>query len=304
MGSADVLLDSTLTRLEYKVQFANELLSKKNYLSKNREYYYEYTIDGKSLLSRIERIEPKLHLCTNRADFDIYDFYSLFSSFPSRDRPGRRIKFLLLDSQYEPHKVMAIGCLSSPLWGCAVRDKWIGWSECHKSIKSNKLIYVLDLSTCIGIPPYSYLTSAKLMSMLMLSVEVMDFYKTRYTGQLTMKINREVTQYALITTTSINGKNAPIYRMNKYNGSQLYKYVGLTKGYSTYHISDKYYRKFKAHNDQIKSKSSISNGSNPKIRTLRNIARQNGLDEKQLVYTGEKRGVFCAPVATNYREFL
>ncbi|HPJ81890.1 MAG TPA: DUF4338 domain-containing protein, partial [Saccharofermentans sp.] len=222
-----------------------------------------------------------------------------------RDRPGRRIKFILYDKRKNDAKVMAVGCLSSVMWGCSVRDQYIGWDTADgKLAKRDNIAYLMDLSTCIGIPPYSYLTSAKLLSMMVLTERFAALFGTKYSGVLTRKRKREITVYAGIMTTTINGKNCPIYKMSSYNGERLYRYLGFTKGYSTYQVRDDIYRKVMASNKMLCAKNTAESGSNPKLRILRMIARQNGIDEEKLVFSGEKRGVFFAPSACNWKDVL
>ena len=48
----------------------------------------------------------------------------------------------------------------------------------------------------------------------------------------------------------------------------------------------------------------VAGGSNAKVRILRLAARQLGIAEETLVYSGHRRAIFVAPLASNWREFL
>src|SRR5262249_20370616 len=72
-------------------------------------------------------IAPEIIPCFSKQDFLIFAYFSLSSSFPTVDRPGRRMKFLIRDLGHRDHPLIGICCLSSPVRQLRVRDEWIGW---------------------------------------------------------------------------------------------------------------------------------------------------------------------------------
>ncbi len=290
---------------EYKNEFINDMLISKPYLPECENYFQNFIIDGCNIDP--SKINPQIEICNSRKQFDIYDYFRLWSSFPTRDRPGRRFKFILYDTGQTKKAIMAIGCISSCIRQCEVRDKWIGWcGPQYLELRKKKLAYIMDISTCVGIPPYSFLTSGKLLCYLLLSKEFRKAYFERYKNQKTKKIKRIVTDIAIYVTSGIYGKNTPQYKGIKVNGINRFQYVGNTKGYSTFHIPQYIYKYIlnEVNIPDIKRKGSIDGGASVKLRILREIARVMDIDDDKIVYSGHKRSVFLATLALNWQNFL
>jgi hypothetical protein len=73
---------------------------------------------------------------------------------------------------------------------------------------AERLAYVVDLSTCIGVPPYGALTSAKLLAHLIISDACLDMYEDRQTERL----RRTIDTYALVVATGAFKTKTPTYR--------------------------------------------------------------------------------------------
>jgi hypothetical protein len=252
-------------------------------------------------------IAPEIIPCTGEYDFLTFTYFSLLSSFPSTDRPGRRMKFLIRDMGHRSRPLIGICCLSSPVRQLRVRDEWIGWhGSAHRGTRARNLVFVSDLSTCISIPPYSYLTGGKLLAGLMATDEVRSFYRERYRDQLTLRQSMRADSVFLLTTSGCYGSNAPLYKGIKLGGISLYRFLGYSKGYSHFQIDPTLYNEVKmfVRRRRPETDGKFRTWSNSKIRVLRMAARELEIPEESLVYTGHRRGIFAAPLARNWRELL
>jgi hypothetical protein len=147
------------------------------------------------------------------------------------------MKFLVRDAGHPGRPLMGICCLSSPVRQLRVRDESIGWegSE-YQTIRARNLVYVSDLSTCVGVPPYSYLTGGKLLAGLMTSDEVRSLYRERYQHQLTLRHSVCAEELYLLTASGCYGSNAPQYKGLKCNGRSFTYVSGSPAVRSSYTI--------------------------------------------------------------------
>lgn len=252
-------------------------------------------------------ITPQMSPCRSEEDFLIFTYFSLSSSFPTSDRPGRRLKFLIRDFGHRDRPLMGICCLSSPVRQLRVRDEWIGWQEpVHRAIRARNLVHISDLSTCISLPPYSFLTGGKLLAGLMASDEARSFYHARYCHQLTYRKFRCADELHLLTTSGCYGSNSPQYKGLKCDGRPLYRFVGYSRGYSHFQIDPMLYEHVKefVQRRRPETKGLFRTWANSKIRVLRIAARELDISEESLVFTGHQRAIFAAPLAENWRELL
>lgn len=290
---------------QYRQECIKGALLRKPYLKSKEPQFLAQLIKGSRL--QLSRIQPILRICESREDFDVVDYFSLWSSFPTRDRPGRRLKFLLFDVGQKSAALMALGSIGSSVRQLGVRDSWIGWNtKDFKEVRASKLAYIMDVTRCIGVPPYSFLTSGKLLCYTLLSNEFRSLYALRYAKQLTRKLERIVTDIALLVTCGAYSSNTPQYKGISYGGRSRFKFVGYTKGYSTFHIPQSLFNMLIGKFDDPKLRLARygERGSHAKIHVLRHIARQLGIDEEQLVFSGHRRAVFLTPLAKNTRAFL
>jgi len=107
-------------------------------------------------------------------------------------------------------------------------------------------------------------------------------------------------------TCGAYSSNTPQYKGISYGGRSRFKFVGYTKGYSTFHIPQSLFNTLIGKFDDPKLRLARygERGSHAKIHVLRHIARQLGIDEEQLVFSGHRRAVFLTPLAKNTRAFL
>jgi hypothetical protein len=274
-------------------------------LAEQEENLLRNLASGRSL--EPERIAPAITPCQNERDFLVFAYFRLWSSFPSTDRPGRRMKFLIRDLGHPKQPLMGICCLSSPVRQLRVRDDWIGWQGAeHRSTRARNLVSVIDLSTCVSMPPYSALTGGKLLAGLMVSDEVRQMYQLRYRDRVTLHQKVKADEFYLMTTSGCYGSNAPLYKGIKSEGRSLYRFIGNSRGYSHFQIDPMLYEQVKAfvRRRRPETAGKFRTWANSKIRVLRMAARELGIPEEDLVFSGHKRAIFAAPMAHNWRSLL
>jgi hypothetical protein len=260
-------------------------------------------VDGAEI--DLDTIEPELVFCQSQEDYAVHRYHSAMSAFPTRDRPGRRMKFMLVDAGQPHFPIMAVATLSSAISILPSRDRWIGWSGPAADWRWNRLAYVLDLSTCISVAPYSGLTVAKLMAHLALSRDCQEHYHFRYADHLTDKTRRKVDQYALVVGTGAFKSRTPAYKgFQLTSGDERFLRAGMTEGYSSTHISDSLY-------DQLMQRFGVDkrfgvkrSGRHVRFSNLRIFARLLNIDEGLVLRPGQRRSVYLAPTAKNTRDFL
>jgi hypothetical protein len=260
---------------------------------------------GATLSSRA--IDPTIVPCVTKEDFLIFAYFALWSSFPTHDRPGRRLKFLVRDVGHPDQPLIGICCLSSPVRQVRSRDEWIGWSGSeYRMSKVRNLVHVTDLSTCVSLPPYSSLTGGKLLAGLMTTNEVRALYHARYCHQLTRSQRRHAHELFLLTTSGCYGSNTPQYKGLKCDGDSLYQFIGYSRGYSHFQIGPDLYEEVKAFviRRRPDTKGLFRTWSNSKLRVLRLAARALGIPEELLVFTGHRRGMFASTLDHNWRDLL
>ncbi len=107
---------------------------------------------------------------------------------------------------------------SSDIYNLESRDKLIGWNV---DIKNDNLKNIMNLSTCVSLQPFGFnYNGGKLLASLAFSKEIYKHFYKKYDDYLLG-----------ITTTSLYGKSI------QYDRLKNLKYIGLTKGNSSYKVS-------------------------------------------------------------------
>jgi hypothetical protein len=209
------------------------------------------------------------------------------------------MKLMLVDDGHPGSPVMGVATLSSAISVLRVRDAWIGWPPRRRDRQCwERLAYVMDLSTCVGVPPYGALTSAKLLAHLVVSDACLDMYRSRYADRQTERLRRTIDAYALVVATGAFKTKTPTYRGIKVNGRPIFTMIGKTNGYSSAHVPDSLY------NELLEHLGGRRRGPHVRFSNLRAFARILGLDEERVIKPGQRRSVYVAEVALNAREFL
>lgn len=239
-------------------------------------------------------IRPRLVVCRSRADHDVFSYAKLSQSVPSAARAGRRLRLLIIDEGEPREALIGVVELASPVYTLACRDKAFGWrGQSSKEKRTDGLRRVMDLSTCLALPPYSTLRAGKLLAMLAASDAVSNIFRERYGDRL-----------AAITATCATGLHYPhLNRLNIRQGG-LYNRVGATAGYSTCMFSG----------ETLTAARRLVQGDAPAaafgpkhrkgLRLLRSGLRACGLDDEIVLRTGVPKGVYVCDVAGDGIEAL
>lgn len=264
----------------------NESTEQKTFIDNRGKYtplqkssYYEslvyntYTIDN---------FDPEIEFCESKEQFDIWMFFRLkIASFPYEKTKGRNIKMLIRDKTTK--KYIGITSLGSDILYCEARDKYIGWSN-DQRIKKGKLSNIMNITTCVGIPPFSFnFNGGKLITMLMFSHEVYDYFIKKYKDEL-----------AALTTFSLYGKGIQYDRLKEL------KYIGSTKGFGTMHIPDELWECAKKY---IKKNNLEFGKYNKKTHVLKKLSGHFDLDHNILKHENI-RGIYLGYLGENSKNFL
>ena len=231
----------------------------------------------------IDKFEPELEFCENDEQRDIWKYYRLrISSHHFSQSKGRLITILIRDKSTK--KYVGIASLSSDLLYNTMIDQFIGWSYEDK-INNKKTTNIMNISTCIGIPPFSFnYNGGKLITKLMFSQEVYNYVLQKYGDKL-----------AGLSTLSLYGKSIQYDRLKEL------KFLGLTIGHGSSHIDDtkllKIISKYMDQND-------ICKGKKFRSRMQRIKCLCNHLGIRDMTFHGTQRGVYFGYLGRKGKDFL
>jgi hypothetical protein len=181
----------------------------------------EHFLVGSKL--KIEKISPRIRICNDAEDFEIFRYCGLLQSVPSGQRIGRRMSVLVYDDGQKGTPVImgAIG-LASSMYTLGCRDKHLEWTGPRaKKLKEIGLKRIMDLALCVSVPPYSFLLGGKLMALLAMSDPIRNEFKRKYGAPLLG-----------ISTSCATGVHCPIFNRIMVRPGGLYRHIGETTGYS------------------------------------------------------------------------
>lgn len=318
-----------LAHLDFRIKVVHQLNSKSfelqnNILNKSKDYYKSLflpwkkleIIENKKWISKYENhilnyfarpyevinstFNVSVEECCTQEQLNIYKYCRFLSSLPFAENVGRRVKFLIRDNSYKKRPIIGIAALGSSIIKLEDRDKWIGWDE-NLDIKLKRCKNIMDLYTCISIPPYNELLGGKLICYIMVSNEIRRIVEAKYRNNR----DNDFTLAAIVTTTCYS-KYSSQYNRLKYFNKPLYIRVGLTKGYGKSFVDKKLYNSLKI----LVSESTkyqtfkFDGGTNSSFRILRNGIRKINGNENILLNHSLRKGIYIAPLAKNCQEFL
>ena len=182
---------------------------------------YEKKIFNGNIID-VENIEIKLEFVENYEQEQIFEYYiNTVSSMPQYNIPGRQLKILVQDKQSENY--LGLLQLTVDLLVNDQKNIFLGIQEKDYGIYK-KIIRDsgVNISICVPLQPFGFnFCGGKLLAMLAFSKEIYDYYYSKYN-----------TKIAYIMTTSINGKSI------QYSRLKCLKFIGLTAGFGTCHISE------------------------------------------------------------------
>ena len=241
------------------------------------EKYYEFVARPEEIDPR--KISPRLVVVSTKSERELFKYLSYYWSFPVSEGIGRRIKILVFDDQNG--KVIGLIGLKDPVIALSPRDRHIGWDE---KTKIEFLSHVMDAHVLGAIPPYNVLLGGKLVACLLRSRELNEIIAKKFTFKHGFPI-------VLYTTTSVYGKSTML------SGTE-WKYVGETKGTSTFHLD---YAKLRELVGDEGKKYKFEHGPNYPLRLAKLVSKRLGFDVTKV---GIKRGVYVLPLSSNYRDVL
>jgi hypothetical protein len=183
---------------------------------------------------------------------------------------------------------------------------------------------MMDIMVCGALPPYNLLLGGKLVSMLLCSPEVTQYYGRRYRSQVSiiassMKGKPVIRKpnLVLLCTTSLYGLKSSQYNRvkiplqeigNRSDGSIAYEELGRSDGYGTYHFSRETIQLGSALISRRKNSRPVNSifgeGVNPLMRKIREALDTVGLQSDGILKHGNCRITYGIRLAKNFREVL
>lgn len=263
------------------------LIVKEQYVNKNADRLDKIkpTWDKAQIsIPKVEELEPYIEFCTDN-DLWWYGRVSI-SSAPLSGEVGRRIHYLIRDKK--TGFILGIVGLASDLT-IPIRDKHIGWTNDNKW-KGKRMNYLMNVQHCIATPELSNYLTGKLCALSVLSNEVQEHFEEKYHHPL-----------AMMTVTSLFGKSS------MYNRLKGFKYLGMTKGYSSILIPLEVKQQMREDYKREKGKySEIYYNEDGTIKERYGVVKgYQKLSKYGKVQSVENfRGVYVIPLSFNYMEFL
>ena len=293
--------DKNITKVSM-AYLRNEIIdNNKKWIEKHLEFGQTNLANGKEVLK--SDIIPRIEVCENQKQHDIFRIFRYSWSSAASDYVGRRIKILIRDDGIKSSPVIGIAALGSSIIHIPCRDNWIGW---NKEARTKRIIYMMDAYVIGAMPPYNYLLGGKLVSYILASNEIRAIYKRKYYKVRTLGRKRKASDLVLIMTTSLYGQNSSQYNRLKFGKSLLYKPIGTTLGFGSLHISNE---TFLAMRELVEINGcNISNrfgqGPNWRMRIIRSACDALNLNSGVILKHSFQRGLFAIPLAINYKSFL
>lgn len=303
---APELNKETIRQLHLKSR--KHILNKdKTWILKKENKVFNFFADGKDI--DFENISPKLMRVESTWQSDLFRYATYLWSIPVSRGFGRNIRYLVFDENNG--KLIGIFALGDPVISLKSRDEFIGWNRMQKE---NRLWHVMDAYVLGAIPPYNHLLGGKLIASLVTSKEVRQDFKNKYDGKkaiISGKIRKG--HLVLITTNTALGKSSMLSRLTFSNNGfkeahrKLWEHIGWTAGNGHFHFDNGLFDEMidflREKDDPIVNKYEFGNGPHWKMRVIKKCLKELDLNYG-LIKHGVKRGLYFAPLAVNYKEFL
>lgn len=247
--------------------------------TKDYSYYMDHIYDTHD----VDNFEAELEFCETDDQKEMWLFMRLkMSSFEyTSNSCGRYVKILIRDKKTK--KYVGVASMGSDV-SCSLYDKYIGWDKNTKFKNGTMMNYLMNITTCVGIPPFSFnFNGGKLITLLMFSQEVYDYVYKKYKQEL-----------ACITTFSLYGKSV------QYDRIQELKYVGLTNGETISHLPKWFYDcivTYTKQQDDFDEKK-----FNRRLNQMTYLIRKYDLPKEFM--KGVQKGCYIGFTGTNSKEFL
>jgi hypothetical protein len=194
-----------------------------------------------------------------------------------------------------------------------------------KHVKASHVgIDMLDITICGAVAPYNSILGGKLVSLLLMSPEIVRAYTRKYAGTPSIIASsmagrpvRRTPSLVLLGTTSLYGVNPSQYNRLRLEAADVggkkgdwihFLRLGKSEGFGSYHLSNETVREVEILLAQshpgTRVNSIFGEGVNPKLRKLRAGVDLLGLDSNVLLNHRSSRVVYGIPLASNFREIL
>lgn len=279
----------------------NELIQKsREWIDRNTDFARQHLAFGPLAVN--SSVEPVIEVCETTKQHRLFRFFRYYWSSPYSEYVGRRIKILVRDAALPNKPVIGIAALGSPIVHIPERDNYIGWS---KDVRTRNLIYAMDAYTVGALPPYNFLLGGKLISYILVSNEIREIYRRKYSDRITLISGRQCEDMVCLFTTGLYGKSSQYNRI-RYGGKLLYQPIGQTKGYGTLHLSEATINLMKelisVRNIQVGNR--FGDGPVWKMRLIRTVGDLLGFDSDFLLQHSFARSIYFVPLVNNSLPFL
>ena len=183
---------------------------------------------------------------------------------------------------------------------------------------------IAEISVCGSIQPYSAILGGKLVSLLMISPEILSAYKKRYSGQVNViassmagKVVRKPADLVFLSTTSLYGRpnqytraSIPLNEISNIprNDAIKFHYLGKTGGKGTLQFSKNTLQYFsqaqKDAGETFASRGQFGEGGSEKLRYIRQRLAALGFDPENLLEHGVPRSYYGIKFIKNTRNYL
>ena len=270
-------------------------------LRRHEAHLLSYIASGQEVVP--EAVRPQLiEVKPDTIEELLFRYAAAHWSIPVSSGYGRRLRFIVLDEQND--KLIGVIGLGDPVFALAARDSWVGWNHEQRRLG---IRHVMDAFLLGAVPPYSSLLCGKLVALLAASDEVQRAFRRKYRNKETLIAGeRQSGALAMLTTTSALGRSA-IYNRLQFNGTQVYKSVGYTRGSGDFHFSNGVYADIQEFAgrwcEPTAKQERWGGGFRNRRETIRKVLRTIGLSTN-LQYHGVRRESFIIPLAENTQKYL
>ena len=271
----------------------------KRFLQSNIDLVKKHCRDGKDI--SLDAISLELReVKSGSFEENIFRWWNLiWWSIPYQRSYGRQLRFLIWDVTHD--SPFGLICLQSPVLKMSVRDNYLKLPKDELDIWVNRSMNAQRVG---ALPPYNELLGGKLVAITLTSNEIREIYKEKYKNYISVLRGRKLKSDLLfITTTSAFGRSS-LYNRLKFNDEIVAESLGYTKGFGTFHISEKLYEEILDYLSSlgVNIARGYGNGPSRKLRLLSLGLSRLGLSSYEC--HGIKREFYLFPLVKNLNEVI
>ena len=182
----------------------------------------------------------------------------------------------------------------------------------------------MDIIVCGSVAPYNILTGGKLVSMLMLSPEVTQFYKKKYKNSISLiassmkgKAVKRIPNLVLLNTTSLYHVGSSQYNRIRIPANEIggtmdkslqFERIGTSEGYGSFQFSKDTINLANIvlgrYQGNVRINSIFGEGANPLLRKLKDALGVLDIESNPILNHGSPRVVYGIALAENFRNIL